>query len=148
LIFNGNDFNMFNSFLVRYFFIYLILFFSGLELSGQIPSLSISDSGNYISYKSFFEKLETRDSILIFYKPGWFDNKKINSSFANLKLEEALTHVKRLNRLSYIIVDGHSYVFIPFQSSATINSNNNNSDALLVGDPNEYENIQKPLLRA
>ncbi len=129
---------MMNYSYIKTLILYFILLFSSEKLSGQTPANSVPDSINYISYHIFFEKLGKRDSVHIFYKTEWFENKKINSSFANLKLEDALSHVKRLWNLSYIVIDKHSFVFVPFQASFYSSSGNDYSDVLLIGNPNEY----------
>jgi hypothetical protein len=56
--------------------LFIILFFSVGRLLGQTKVNSMPDSINYISFPAFFEKLQKDDSVYIFYKPEWFDNKK------------------------------------------------------------------------
>jgi hypothetical protein len=124
-----------------------VLFSSGGKILGQTLTKSIPDTLNYISYQDFFEKLRKRDSVYIFYKREWFENKKINSSFVNLNLEDALSRVKSLCNLSYFVVDNRSFVFVPFQTSLYSNSGNNYSDVLLVGDPNEYGKFSKATIK-
>jgi hypothetical protein len=97
--------------------LFFLLFFSGEKLQGQTTINSKHDSLNYISYRAFFLNLQKRDSIHFFYKPEWFENKKIDSLFTRLKLEDALSHVESLCHLSYYLIDKRSIVFVPYQTS-------------------------------
>ncbi len=82
----------------------------------------------------------------IFYKSEWFGNKKISSSFATLKLEDALARVKRINNLSWIALDKYSYVFVPFHATVNSNISNNLSDELLIGSLDEFGKYSKATL--
>lgn len=123
------------------FLIILTLFICG-NISGQITSIT-ADSSGYISYQSFFAQLEKRDSIRIYYKPEWFRAKKISRAFAALNLEEALSRVSELNKLSYIIPDQGSFVFVPFRTSSYVLSGNGAADVLIIGNPDEYGKYTK-----
>jgi hypothetical protein len=123
--------------------LYLLLFLICEKLEAQDSNYTVPDSVSYISYQTYFEKLQKRDSVLIFYKPEWFTNKKINSAFVNLKLEDALSHVRRINKLSILKVDQQSIVFVPFQASGFSPTGKENLDALLIGDANEYGKYSK-----
>ncbi len=114
---------------------------------GQTAVNSMPDSINYVSYQTFFEMLQKKDSVCIFYKPGWFEKKKINARFAGLKLESALSHVNSLCNLTYYLIDKHSIVFVPFQASIYRSSGSNYTDALIVGDPNESGKYAKATLK-
>lgn len=116
------------------------------KVAGQSSTNNVFDSLNYITYPVFFEKLQERDTVQIFYKPEWFVNKKINSSFANLKLEDALSRVKRLTNLSYIVIDQHSYVLVPFQSSFS-DLLNNHPDMIIIGHPDEFGKFAKATIK-
>ncbi|MGA1978610.1 MAG: TonB-dependent receptor [Bacteroidales bacterium] len=111
-------------------------------LSGQNPVTPVPDSSNYISYQAFFDKLRKKDSVFIFYKPEWFDNKKIDSSFASLKPEDALSYIKSIFNISYYIIDDRSYVFVPFQTSS-----NSTSDVLVIGNQNDYGKFTKATIK-
>jgi len=124
-----------------------ILSFPFGRLTGQTTPAIVHDSLNYIPYNDFFERLKTRDSVNIFYKPEWFENKKINSSFADLKLEEALLRVTRLCNLSYIVIDKNSFVFVPFQAAFYQSTASKYSDVLQVGNPDEYGKFTKATLK-
>ena len=117
------------------------------RLTGQTRPVIAPDSLDYIPYNDFFERLKARDSVNIFYKPEWFENKKINSSFADLKLEEALSRVTRLCNLSYIVIDKNSFVFVPFQAASYQSIVSNYSDVLQVGNPDEYGKFTKAILK-
>jgi CarboxypepD_reg-like domain/TonB-dependent Receptor Plug Domain len=123
--------------------LFFLLFFSGEKLQGQTTINSKHDSLNYISYPAFFLNLQKRDSIHFFYKPEWFENKKIDSLFTRLKLEDALSHVESLCHLSYYLIDKRSIVFVPFQTSLYNNPGTNYSDVLLIGNSNEYGRYAK-----
>ena len=125
---------------------FALLVYLTQSLSGQTPQTSKSDTSNYITYQAFFERIEKRYPVHIFYKNEWFENKKINSSFANLNLEEALSRVKRLNNLSYLVLDNRSYIFMPFQDLNNINSGKDHPDLLIIGDPNEFGKYTKATL--
>ena len=127
-------------------FFYLIFLLLSKNLFGQVSSSPAPDSSGFISYQNFFEKLQKRDSVHIYYKPEWFKDKKINSSFAGLTLEDALSHVKSISKLSYITPDQHSYVFVPFQVSTYSVTGGNNSDVLVIGNPNEFGKYSKATL--
>ncbi len=111
-------------------------------LSGQNPVTPVPDSSNYISYPAFFDKLRKKDSVFIFYKPDWFGNKKIDSSFASLKPEDALSYIKSIFNISYYIIDNRSYVFVPFQTSTS-----STSDVLVIGNPNDYGKFTKATIK-
>jgi len=119
--------------LARIIIICICIFYLSLRVQGQNRAGSSSDSLEYISYQDFFEKIEKRDSVRIFYKSEWFTNKKISASFAEFKIDEALSRVKRINKLSWIILDENSYVLIPFQSATNGNYSGNPSDELEIG---------------
>lgn len=129
--------------LVKPVFISLIFVLISKNLSGQISTSSKPDSSEYISYQSFFEKLQKRDSVYIYYKPEWFRGKKINASFAGLSLEDALSRVMSANKLSYLVPDPHSYVFVPFQAASYSNPGDSHADLLVIGDINEYGKYSK-----
>jgi hypothetical protein len=124
-----------------------ILFFLHERLPGQIPVNSVPDSSNYISYQVFFEKLQKRDSVFIFYKPEWIESKKISSVFARLKLEDALSHVESLCHLSYYLIDKRSIVFVPFRTSLYNSPGTSYSDVLLIGNPDEYGRFAKATIK-
>jgi len=124
-------------------FIYLIFLLLSCNLSGQTSFSTMKDSSGYISYKDFFEKLQKRDSVSIYYKAEWFQGKKINSSLTGLTLEDALSKVKSINKLSYIVVDQRSIVFVPYQVFSSGNLSEKHSDIVVIGDPNEYGKLSK-----
>jgi hypothetical protein len=124
-------------------FFYLIFLLLSKNLLGQSSTTPTPDSSGYISYQNFFERLQKRDSAYIYYKSEWFKNKKINSSFASLKLEDALSRVNSINKLSYIVPDQHSYVFVPFQVISFSNPGDNHSGVLVIGNPNDYGKYAK-----
>lgn len=115
-----------------------ILFFSGETLPAQNQNSSSPDTSTYISYQTFFRKLKERDSVDIFYKPEWFENKKIKHSFTSLRLEDALSSVSKLCNLNYIVIDKHSFVFLPFQASSYISPGGELTDVITIGNPDEY----------
>ena len=138
---------MANCLYVKILFVCFTLLFSVEGLSGQTPAAHPPDSLSYITYKAFFERLKERDSVDIFYKPEWFENKKIDSLFADLKLEEALSRVTGLCDLSYFVIDRHSIVFAPFQASLYKSSIQKYSDILLIGNPDEYGKFTKATVK-
>ena len=90
--------------------------------------------------------MEERDSVHIYYKPEWFQGKKISRSFINLNLEETLSRVSELNKLSFIIPDQGSIVFVPFRSVSSANSGSGLLDAIIIGNPNEYGKYTKAII--
>jgi hypothetical protein len=125
------------------FFVYLIFLLFCKNITGQSATSFVPDSSNQITYQFFFDKLEKRDSILVFYKTEWFANKTIDSSFASLTLENALAHVKRLNKLSCILLDGHSVIFVPYQVTSFTVDPDDKSDVLLIGNQDQKGKFSK-----
>lgn len=124
-------------------FFYLIFLLLSKNLAGQSSTSAKTDSSEYITYQNFFEKLQKRDSVRIYYKAEWFKDKKINSSFVSLTLEDALSRVKSINKLSYIVPDEYSYVFVPFQVFSYSNPGTCLSDVLIIGNTDEYGKYAK-----
>ena len=127
-------------------FVCLIFVFLNEILVGQSAAYTIQPSNDSISYQELFDALQNRDSASIFYKPEWFDNKKISSATAQLGLEDALSRVTTINRLSYIILDKHSIVFVPYRVTTYSNQGSGLSDVLLIGNPDEYGKYAKATL--
>ena len=73
--------------------------------------------GNILSIDQLINNLENKYPVRFFYKPEWFENKKIDSLCTRLKLEDALSHVESLCHLSYYLIDKRSIVFVSYQTS-------------------------------
>jgi hypothetical protein len=101
---------------------------------GQEKTLSIDQITNSLAQKN---------NIRFFYRPEWFENKSFSPSILGLSLNEALNRIKSISELSVITIDSVLYVFIPVKPVIIIPVQQEKSDAITVGNPNDYGKYSK-----
>ena len=101
------------------------------------------DSSAYVNFIDLSSKIESKYQVHLFYKPEWFVNKTFPIALLDLPLEECLLRIKRLSNLTYVIVDQISYIFVPIETRHDLSNGSDNSDVLLIGNPNEFGKYSK-----
>ena len=116
-----------------------LIFLTSIE---QVVSQTASQR-NLLSIDQVTNSLAQKNSINFFYKPEWFENKSFSSSILDLSLNEALNRIKSISELSIITIDSVLYIFIPVKPPIIVPVQQEKSDAITVGSPNDYGKYSK-----
>lgn len=110
-----------------------IIFLSCLQLS----TAQVSSRNNFIEFEKLADSLESKHNIHFYYKPGWFEMRKFNSSLLGMSLKEALSKIIDETGYSVSTLDSNLYIFIPVspehKSEAAIKT-----DVITIGNPDEF----------
>ena len=119
-----------------------------LILPGQVQVVvsQTSNQGNSLSIDQVTNILEKKNSIKFFYKQEWFENKTFPASIPGLSFEETLVRIQTLAEVSVVTIDSVLYVFIPVKPTIKLPVRQENSDLIIVGDPNDFGKYTKATL--
>jgi hypothetical protein len=108
-------------------------------LSFTKPGISqTSNQGNILSIDQLIPLLENKYPVQFFYKPEWFRNKTFPASILGLSFRETLSVIQTTSELSLVTIDSVLYLFIPVKPPVKPQIQQDNSDLLIVGNPDDY----------
>jgi hypothetical protein len=108
-------------------------------LSFTKPGVSqTSNQGNILSIDQLIPLLENKYPVQFFYKPEWFRNKTFPASILGLSFRETLSKIQTTSELSLVTIDSVLYLFIPVKPPVKPQIQQDNSDLLIVGNPDDY----------
>jgi hypothetical protein len=128
---------------LKSFFLFICCLLPASVLFGQSPAPTTTDTSAFISYPDCFGQIEKRNNVTIFYKPEWFENKKINKSVSYLPLDNALGTIAHMCNLDYRIIDNVAVVFTSKTIASSVPSTGNQFIDRLVGNINEFGKYPK-----
>jgi hypothetical protein len=112
-------------------------------LSIQPAVSQATKQGNYLSIDQVINHLEDKYPLHFFYKPEWFENRSFSSSILTLSFNEALYRIKIISELSVITIDSSLYIFIPVKQTIELPTQEEKSDVVIIGNPNDYGKYTK-----
>ncbi|MCX6254876.1 MAG: TonB-dependent receptor [Bacteroidia bacterium] len=113
-------------------------------LSSIQPVVSqTTNQGNYLSIDQVIDQLEHKYPIQFFYESEWFENKSFPASILKLSFGEALNRIQTTSELSVITIDSVLFVFIPVKPIIKLPTRQVKSDAVIVGNPDDYGKYSK-----
>jgi len=108
-------------------------------LSFTKPGVSqTSNQGSFLSIDQLIPLLENKYPVQFFYKPEWFRNKTFPASILGLSFRETLSKIQTTSELSLVTIDSVLYLFIPVKPPVKPQIQQDNSDLLIVGNPDDY----------
>jgi hypothetical protein len=117
-----------------------IIFFAAiffLLFNRQVVSQTASQ-GKYLSIDQLTDQLEQKYPVHFYYKSEWFENRNFPISILKLPFDKALDRIKITAETSVITIDSVLYVFIPVKPVIKPPEKKEDSDLLLVGNPDDY----------
>lgn len=123
----------------RYSFVALFVAFL-FYLSGTCLA---QEGAVYLPASTFFERLEERHSVNVFYRSDWFYGKELNSALLERPFEEALAGVTSGLNLTFLYIE--DYIVIVPSESVSDGYVSREGDMVVVGNPMElgrYSRVQ------
>lgn len=132
------DLKLFHRLLVVFY-----LFLIGTCLTAQTQNKFPKDSSSYAPISQILSIVEQKNNVRFFYNPQWFGDKKYPLALSDLPLDECLIRLKRLTGYMCLSMRDRKYIFIPSESAATPEANQNKSMYNVIGNINEYGKYSK-----
>ena len=101
-----------------------------------------TDTTRMVPFEILAPIIENANHIKLYYKSGWFEDKKFREDIAGLPLEDCLTIVKRVSGLNCIVVNPVSYVFVPVEIR-NFSNKTNNKGVLMIGNESDFGKYTK-----
>lgn len=87
--------------------------------------------------KNLIEQIEKKYKVSVYFKSEWIQNSPSPNISTNTTCKEILQQIATVNKLEIVQVD-ENYFFIPRTTTFDYSGMNDNSDLIIVGDPNEF----------
>ena len=100
------------------------------------------DTVRMVSFDVLAQTIENTNHIKLFYKSGWFEDKRFREDIAGLPLEDCLTIVKRVSGLNCIAVNPASYVFVPIEIR-NFTDITNSKGVIMIGNESDFGKFTK-----
>lgn len=101
----------------------------------------------YLSIDQITNILVQNKPIRFFYKSEWFINKTFPASILELPFDETLNRITSISELSVITLDSVLYVFVPKNPLINFPPQQENSDVITIGNPNNYGKYARATFR-
>ncbi|HUX57907.1 MAG TPA: TonB-dependent receptor [Bacteroidales bacterium] len=102
---------------------------------------------NYLPIDQLIDQMEYKYGIQVFYKPEWFENLTFPPTLLNLSFKEAIERIVTKAELSVITIDSALYIFIPVKQISNHTQQQEKSDAVVIGDPDDYGKYTRATIR-
>jgi hypothetical protein len=117
----------------------IIILLAGIMLTTCLTfSLAqVASKTDFLDFEQLADSLGKKHNVRFYYRTGWFEMRKFNSSLLDMSLKEALERITEETGYSIDILDSDLYIFIPVsperRSSVIVKT-----DVITIGDPDEF----------
>jgi hypothetical protein len=125
--------------------LFLICILIGTEPTAfcqQIPADTILQR-EYLSIDSLIDKYEQIHSVRIYYKPEWFENKKLHQTVFDLPLDEFISKLRTMCSCSALSIDPYTIVLVPSDILVDPFIETDKSQIIYIGKMQEYGKYSK-----
>ena len=112
------------------------------QINAQQNEVLSTDTTRMVPIEILAPKIENANHIKLYYKSGWFEDKRFREDIAGLPLEECLSIVKRVSELNCIAVNAFSYVFVPVEIR-NFSNKTNSKGVLIIGNESDFGKYSK-----
>ena len=123
--------------------------FAGLMLLSIIQSVASQTvtKSTFLTIDQLTEQLENKYKVEFFYKTEWFEMRTFNSAILKLSLNETLEKIKSETDFSVFTIDSVLYIFVPIKPDITPAFEVKSSDAVIIGNPDDYGKYTKATIQ-
>ncbi len=124
----------------------LIILMKGITaFSQEQGEILLNGSFNDQPLQVFFDTLESRYNLRFFYKNNWIEPYRINRSFRNTPLIQALNNIFIQSDLTFLFFQDNGIVIYP-QMKGQMNSMDEASQLLIIGNPLNLGRYRKAVM--
>lgn len=124
----------------------LFQLFPVYQLQAQQPKDTISNNTEYLTARQLIEKFEKLRGVRLYYKPEWFEGKKLAASNLNRTPEDFLYLLSVTGKCSYIRVDSATVVMIETSAADDLFDATDTKSTLLVGKKEDFGKYRRAVM--
>ncbi|HNX79460.1 MAG TPA: TonB-dependent receptor, partial [Prolixibacteraceae bacterium] len=124
----------------------LFQLFPVYQLQAQQPKDTISNNPEYLTARQLIEKFEKLRGVRLYYKPEWFEGKKLAASNLNRTPEDFLYLLSVTGKCSYIRVDSATVVMIETSAADDLFDATDTKSTLLVGKKEDFGKYRRAVM--
>ncbi len=120
--------------LTGFLFFILVIYGENSLNAQQIEDIQLNESFRNQPLKDFFDTLESKYGVDVFYKKEWIESYTLNKNFKNTPLIQALNNIFLDHELTYNFYQNHAVIIFP-KVSDTRSRFDMSSQLLIIGNP-------------
>lgn len=124
----------------------LFQLFPVYQLQAQQPKDTISNNPEYLTARQLIEKFEKLRGVRLYYKPEWFEGKKLAASNLNRTPEDFLYLLSVTGKCSYLRVDSATVVMIETSAADDRFDATDTKSTLLVGKKEDFGKYRRAVM--
>jgi hypothetical protein len=118
-------------------FVFILLFILNGAFCQQ-SKIDYSLQDEYLSIDSLIHKFGQKNSLRIYYKSEWFENKKLHQTALDLPLYEFISKLKSVYSCTALIIDPYTIVLVPLEMLLDPFVDSDKGQIIYIGKMQEY----------